>query len=327
MPLPAVYSSGGQTRVVGQKTPEEIEEEKRAAAEAQRTAISGFAGPAVQNPAGAPQLGAPTPIPGAVNPYQAKPGLPSGPLGGGPGTIPGAQNNFTPRNEFVTRDPLRDLRDKFLAERDQIPGTAPQLDRGRVDQSRGLMLDQVGQLQGIANGTTPSIADAQRRAAMLDSSQSILGTAAAGAPRLGAGSLRTAFRSLSDAGRRAGLDASLVKANEMSQARGQIGSLLGNVQTGDIQTGQLGLDSQLRSRGMDIDQSLGLGKLGLEAQTTESETRMREAQIQNLRDQIDFAYAKLAQEKDEGRRKMWMDFITSTVGALAGLGAVAAGKK
>src|SRR5688500_3137369 len=153
---------------------------------------------------------------------------------------------------------LTALRDKFLAERGGVGGAPPRLDQGQSDQIRGLQLDQYAQLQRMASGQAPSIADAQRRAAMFDASQSAMGLV--GAQPGDAGASRAALRQLSDNARRAGLDASLVKANEISQAQGQIGALLGSTRTADNQLALGSVDASLRSRGLDVEQSLGLGK-------------------------------------------------------------------
>jgi hypothetical protein len=344
---PGAVQPGSAQAIEAQRRREEEEERRRAqAAEDQRVAIYGrTAPPGTPRPQGGSQgtttvTGAPGPSGQSTQSYidelrrkraageplteaeaailDTTPG-PTTAVPVGPGSAAGWSGMGK------SADALTALRDKFLAERAGIGGPAPTLDRTGSDRLGGMQLDQIGQLQRVASGLTPSIADAQRRSAMLDATQSILGTAAASRPGELGGGQRAAFRALSDAGRRAGLDSALVKANEVSQAQGQIGQLLGSARGAENQLALGNLDSSLRSRGMDIDQSLGLGKLGLEAQTTESETRLREAQINDLREKIDFAYAQLAQERDEGRRKMWMDMITSTVGALAGVGAAAAG--
>jgi hypothetical protein len=220
---------------------------------------------------------------------------------------------------------LTDLRDKFLLERGQVTDTRPTLDRSQSDQVCELQLGQASNLQGVIAGTTPSVADAQRRAAMLDANQNILGLAAAAPPSAGGGSRRAAFRQLSEGGRRVGLDSALIKANEVSQANQQLGSLLGQTRTADNQLSIEDAGNALKARGLGIEERMGLGKLGLDAQTTESETQLRTAQIQNMQDQLDFAYAQLDQAKDEAERNRWFGVIGSILGAAGGVGAAAVG--
>lgn len=253
---------------------------------------------------------------------------------------------------------LTDLRDRFLAERastsayrpNQVagdPASRVALDRADFQQARGMSLDHIRNLQDVAAGRVPSIADAQRRAAMLDATQSAYGLAAASAPSQGSGGLRSALRATQEGARRAGLDAAMIQAKEISDARSQIGGQLEGLRTGDQNVAiaeakrlqDLGIsdaDRALRAAttnsqtGLDayktyVDERAGLGKLGLEAEQTSSTTRLNEAKIEDMRNQLEFAYAQLAQAKSEAERNRWFGVVGSILGALGGVGAAAAG--
>lgn len=326
MPIPGqtdVPGSAQDPAVVAEKQRREEEERKRREAEL-LAAGSGSA------PSFGPQPVAPVaaPPPGLTQGAPLKPGIQPANLGAVAPPPAGLQNTYpyTPLlgGPGSTADPLRDLRDKFLAERAGVGGPAPTLATGPADQARGLLLDQAGRLGGIASGLTPSVADFQRQAALFDVNQTALG--AAGGMRGDAGASRTLFRSLGDQGRRVGIDAAAIKAGEMNQANALLGSLLGDVRAGDTDIAGKNLEAGLKSRGIDVEERTALGKLGLEAQTTESETRLREAQIKKLQDDIDFAYAQLKSETDAKKREFWGNVITSSIAAIAGVGAAAAGR-
>jgi hypothetical protein len=236
---------------------------------------------------------------------------------------------------------LSALRDKFLAERDGVghydPGRigANPAERSALEEARGRQLQHLDTLQGVASGVTPGVADAQRRAAVFDSTQSALGNAAAAAPTLGAGAFRATQRAVQEGGRRSGLDAGLIAAQEQAAARGQIGTVLDQVRGLDqtlaisdaerAQRGEgLSVDAALKGRQLYIDERAGLGKLGLDAEGTASTTRLNEAKIEDMRAQLDFAYAQLAQAKSESERNRWFGVIGSILGGAAAVGSAAA---
>jgi hypothetical protein len=273
----------------------------------------------------------------------------SGPMGPGGGT--GESGLPAPGS-------LTDLRDKFLQERAGVTPYAPErvsggpagvvgLQAGDINQTRSMGLEHLRTLQDVAAGRTPSVADAQRRAAMLDATQSAYGLAGAAAPSQGAGGLRAALRATQEGGRRSGLDAALIQAKEISDARGQIGGQLEGMRTADqnlalaeaarlqnlgitdadraLRAGEtnsrLGLDAYRAS----VEEKAGLGKLGLDAETTAAGTRLSEAKIQDMRAQLDYLYKKLEVETDMEKRKQTMAMIGTIVGAIGGVGAAAAG--
>jgi hypothetical protein len=162
---------------------------------------------------------------------------------------------------------------------------------------------------------------------MLDANQNVLGLAATARPGDGGGARRAAFRQFSDSGRRAGLDAAMVKATEASQARGQIGGILDQTRGADVNLSLADLRAGIDNRGQTIEERMGLGRLGLDAQTVESETRLRESQIEDLKGKLKFAYDQLAQQKDQAGKDRWAGIITGIVGALGGAGAAYVGAK
>jgi hypothetical protein len=119
----------------------------------------------------------------------------------------------------------------------------------------------------------------------------------------------------------------MVKATEMSQARGQIGGILDQARGADVNLSLADLRAGIDNRGQTIEERMGLGRLGLDAQTVESETRLRESQIEDLKGKLKFAYDQLAQQKDQAGKDRWAGIITGIVGALGGAGAAYVGAK
>lgn len=139
----------------------------------------------------------------------------------------------------------------------------------------------------------------------------------------------------------------LARAAEQIGARNQIGSQIENlrgadqglavseagrlqgVATSDVDrmlkadttSAQLGLDAYKTS----VEEKAGLGKLGLESEQTASQTRLNEAKIQDMKDQLKFLYEKLRTETNVEERKQTFALIGSILGALGGVGAAAAG--
>lgn len=274
-----------------------------------------------------------------VNPMNASTGNPLGDI-----TAPDAPPPTSPTYGYdanagnAATSGVRDLRNRFLSERDAAgpgpgyPGAKGfATDTTRSDVFRQRQLENLAALEAQARGEGPSVAAVQQRAGQMDINQNALGLAAGG----DAGSRRMAARTLSDNGRRNVLDASLLRNKEMMDARQLVGQQAGEGRLADIgiDTGnanrftdasKANQEASLRNRQLTIEERQGLGNLGLNAQNTETQTAQAAAQIQNLKDQLKFAYDQLAQARDEAEKERWAKIITSTIGAIATVGAAGA---
>lgn len=105
------------------------------------------------------------------------------------------------------------------------PVLAKQLEQGASDQSRAVANQNLTGLQGVANGTESTAADALLRQGTDQAAKNATGLAAAYSAQNPGMALRQGLAASNQAYAQAASTAGIQKANEQAQARGQIGTL------------------------------------------------------------------------------------------------------
>lgn len=188
--------------------------------------------------------------------------------------------------------------------------TSPTLNTSRADQFRDQQMALAGDLLAASRGEGPSVAQEQLRqgtegnlAAAVAAANSVRGAgAAAGAGQLIAG--RT------NAGQQMASDAALLRANEMTQARGQLGQVLGQGRGMDLDTANANLQAQQETQRQKDVMTLEFMRMGMD-----------EAQAQL---QADLEMERLRQAAYEAQAERNQDLFSSLSGAAGSmLGAAA----
>jgi hypothetical protein len=254
------------------------------------------------------------------------------------------QNRMPQPNDPTATQPtaetqnVRALRDKLLSERDKPQPGAPNVqgvraDTTRPDQFRGTQLQTIEQLRGLANGTGPSVAQEQLRKANLGIEQSTIGMAAGG----DAGSRRMATRTMSDQKRGAAIDSALLRANEQIGAIGQMGAVAGQGRGQDesvadananrsMDANKTNAANSLTNRDIGVRERQGLGELGLQAQGQETQTALVQAQINQIKANIESDKERLrlarTQEERAAAQQSYDNNIKLLAAVMGGLGSI-----
>lgn len=163
----------------------------------------------------------------------------------GTGTDPGLFGTGQYRAGDVSLPGAGDMRGQIGAGQQEVAGrTAPTLDQTQANQFREQQMALAGDLLAASRGQGPSVAQEQLRqgtqanlAASVAAANSVRGPgAAAGAGQLLAGRANT--------GQQMAGQAALLRAEEVTQARGQLGGVLGQGRGQDLQGAEANLQAQ-----------------------------------------------------------------------------------
>jgi hypothetical protein len=230
---------------------------------------------------------------------------------------------------------VRDLRDKLLDERktssvgeaQRAPViVAPKADQTQSNETRGYQMEGIRQLRDASMGLGPSVAQEQLRAQNLGIEQNTLGIAAGG----DAGSRRMATRSISDQKRAAGIDSSLLRAQEITDARTGLTNASGQARGQDITGANADADrlqsanetnagNALKNREIGVQERQGLGELALSAQGQETQTALVTAQIEQIKGEIAALKARIGLEQDAAKRQALQQEYDNKIKLLAAL--------
>lgn len=243
---------------------------------------------------------------------------------------PGQWGNVTPPGQDA--QDWTKTRDELFRQAAGITPTDPKWSQymsgftPRSGETRLSQQEQTQRLIDMAEGRGPSLGRATLAGGLQDVQNSALGLAARG----DAGGRRAALRTMSDMGRRAAADAGVIDVNQQLGALGALSGHLTGIRTADDAIGTSDAD---RFRNVTSDNARLTGDMrsddlrfksellghGLQAQQNDTAAAMTQAQIKDLKDQLQFAYEQLAQAKDQADRDFWGKMITSTIGALGGV--------
>jgi hypothetical protein len=163
------------------------------------------------------------------------------------------------------------LEKQFMARLNGLqPGQVPQLDPTQQAQFRDAQMGLVGNLQGVLNGSQPSVAQIQQNQAFDQLRAQQQGQAAAAA-RGGnqALAMRTAANNLGTLGAQQASASALLRAQEQTTARGQLGDVTNSGRTSDIGLAGANQNSAINTRAQDITQQSNLGNQALQANSND----------------------------------------------------------
>lgn len=138
------------------------------------------------------------------------------------------------------------------------PGVAPVLDTRQSDEARGIQTGAIQSLQGVADGTTETAANALLQKGTDYAAKNAMGTAAAYSTGAPAQALRMGLTAGGDAYSKAASDAAILKAQEQANARGQLVTAAGQVRGQDITGAQSNQQSNLTQQQIDAQREANL---------------------------------------------------------------------
>jgi len=176
---------------------------------------------------------------------------------------------------------------------------APTIDDTQAQQVRAQQLQHLQALQAAAAGQAPSVAQLQYQGAQRDIAAQQMGMAGQARGTAAVAARRDAMMNIGQGQQRAALDTAMLRAQEMAQARGQLGGALEGVRGADTSMAQFGAGQQMQAglASAQLQQQAGLAnaqnelqrqqvlnsyRLGLGSQALQSQGLGQQATAQQL---------------------------------------------
>lgn len=161
------------------------------------------------------------------------------------------------------------------------PTAAPTLDQTYANQARQSQQANIGDLQGVANGSTATAADSLLRQGTDQAARNATGLAAAYSAQNPGLALRAGLAASNNAYAQAASQAGIQKAQEQAAARQQIGGLTNDMRTQDLGAAQQNQGAALQQQQLNNQYQLGLGNLATSATIAPINASVANQQIQS----------------------------------------------